>query len=300
MIILELFINAMIAGVLLGGFFAALSIGLSICFGLLDTVNIAHPTFIVAASFCTFILNGFGIDPILAGIIITPLFFVLGWLIYSAYYQFFEKTSAVALRGLAFFFGLLFITEVVLIMVFGVDHRLVNAPYIGESFSALIAGMQFSVPYRLLVAFVVAGILTLGLQLFLDRSFFGRATRAVHQDMMALSLMGVDPVTVKRIAFAIGLGTCGIAGALMIMIVLIVISACLMFSVENAARPGHFDNISQAIWWAVVTLTTVGYGDITPAQRIEQTRFAGIWRTGKNHPQSIAQTFAAPGIVKMP
>lgn len=55
-----------------------------------------------------------------------------------------------------------------------------------------------------------------------------------------------------------------IAGALMIMIVLIVISACLMFSVENAAQPGHFNNIAQAIWWAVVTLTTVGYGDITP------------------------------------
>lgn len=55
-----------------------------------------------------------------------------------------------------------------------------------------------------------------------------------------------------------------IAGALMIMIVLIVISACLMFTVENAAQPGHFENIAQAIWWAVVTLTTVGYGDITP------------------------------------
>lgn len=220
MIILELFINALISGILLGGFFAALSIGLSICFGLLNTVNIAHPTFIVAAAFCTFILNSkFGIDPILAGVIMTPFFFALGLLIYSFYYQFFERTSAEALRGLAFFFGLLFITEVVLIMVFGVDYRLVNAPYIGESFKAELAGMQFALPYRMLVAFVVATIMSLGLQAFLDRSFFGRATRAVHQDMMALSLMGVDPVTVKRIAFGIGLGTCAIAGALMIIVI---------------------------------------------------------------------------------
>lgn len=220
MVFLELLINALIAGILLGGFFAALSIGLSICFGLVDTVNIAHPTFVVAAAFCTFLLNdSFGIDPILAGIIITPFFFALGWVVYSAYYQFFEKSSAEALRGLAFFFGLLFITEVVLIMVFGVDHRLVNAPYIGKSFVTGLAGVEVSVPYRLLAAFVVAGIMTLGLQMFLNRSFFGRAARAVHQDMMALSLMGADPVTVKRITFSIGLATCGMAGALMIIVI---------------------------------------------------------------------------------
>ncbi|MDH3977197.1 MAG: potassium channel family protein [Gammaproteobacteria bacterium] len=55
-----------------------------------------------------------------------------------------------------------------------------------------------------------------------------------------------------------------IAGALLTMLTLIIISACLMFTVENAASPGHFESINQAIWWAVVTLTTVGYGDITP------------------------------------
>lgn len=55
-----------------------------------------------------------------------------------------------------------------------------------------------------------------------------------------------------------------IAGALMTLVVLIVISACLMFSIENAAQPGQFDSVMQAIWWSVVTLTTVGYGDITP------------------------------------
>lgn len=55
-----------------------------------------------------------------------------------------------------------------------------------------------------------------------------------------------------------------IAGALMIMTVITVVSACLMFTVENAAGPGNFESVAQAIWWAVVTLTTVGYGDITP------------------------------------
>tara|TARA_B110000014_G_C20051540_1_gene547042 strand:+ start:192 stop:1088 length:897 start_codon:yes stop_codon:yes gene_type:complete len=216
----ELLLNAIVAGILLGGFFAALSIGLSICFGLLDTVNIAHPTIIVGAAFCTFLLNDMlGIDPILAGLILTPVFFLLGLGIYSLYYQFFEKQSAEALRGLAFFFGLLFIAEVLMIMAFGVDHRLVSAPYIGNSFTTILAGMEFSIPYRLLAAFVVASAMTIGLQVFLSKSFFGRATSAVHQDGMALSLMGVDPVMVKRVAFAIGLATCGLAGALMIIII---------------------------------------------------------------------------------
>lgn len=55
-----------------------------------------------------------------------------------------------------------------------------------------------------------------------------------------------------------------IAGALLIMLTLIIVSACLMFTVENAAHPGRFQSVAEAIWWAVVTLTTVGYGDITP------------------------------------
>ena len=55
-----------------------------------------------------------------------------------------------------------------------------------------------------------------------------------------------------------------IAGAILTLLVLIIISACLMFSIENAAQPGQFGSVSQAIWWSVVTLTTVGYGDITP------------------------------------
>ena len=216
----ELLINALIAGILLGGFFAALSIGLSICFGLLDAVNIAHPTLIVGAAFCTFLLNDLlGIDPIVAGLILTPVFFLLGMGIYSLYYQFFERQSAEALRGLAFFFGLLFIAEVVMIMIFGVDHRLVNAPYIGESFTAIVTGMTFSIPYRLLAAFVIAGLMTLGISYYLNSSYFGRATSAVHQDMMALSLMGADPVMIKRIAFALGIATCGLAGALMIIVI---------------------------------------------------------------------------------
>ena len=127
----DLLINAIVIGILLGGFYAALSIGLSISFGLLDIVNIAHPAFIILGAFVCFIFNSvYGWDPILVGVIFAPAFFLLGTLIYRIYYESFEKTGATALRGLAFFFGVMFIVEVLLIIYFGVDFQMVRAPYI--------------------------------------------------------------------------------------------------------------------------------------------------------------------------
>ncbi len=74
-------------GILLGGFYAALSIGLSISFGMLDIVNIAHPAFIILGAFICFIFNShYGFDPILVGIVFSPAFFILGTLIYRVYY----------------------------------------------------------------------------------------------------------------------------------------------------------------------------------------------------------------------
>ena len=212
----ELLINALVIGILLGGFYAALSIGLSISFGLLDIVNIAHPTFIILGSFICYILNTtYGIDPILTGLLFTPLFFLMGTLIYLIYYERFEKTGAEALRGLAFFFGLLFIVEVALIISFGVDHRLVQAGYI--DFKITFAGIDL--PFRMLIPFLIAMIMTLGLQYYSSKTFFGRAMQAVAQDSLALRLMAVDPAKVKRIAFGISLATCSIAGALMIIVI---------------------------------------------------------------------------------
>ena len=212
----ELLINALVIGVLLGGFYAALSIGLSISFGLLDIVNIAHPAFIILGAFVCFIFNShYGFDPILVGIVFCPVFFILGTLIYRIYYGSFEKTGAEALRGLAFFFGVMFIIEVILIMSFGVDFQMVQAEYI--DYKAQFGNID--IPFRMFVPFVIAMIMTLGLQYFSSRTFFGRAMQAVAQDPLALRLMAIDPARIKRIAFGISLATCSIAGALLVIVI---------------------------------------------------------------------------------
>ena len=118
------------------------------------------------------------------------------------------------LRGLAFFFGLLFVTEVSLILVFGVDYRYVEAAYIGPSIHLGLVDL----PLRMLVPCLVSLALFGVLELFVSRTFLGRAIMAVSQDQLALQLMAADPIRIKRIAFGISIATASIAGALLIII----------------------------------------------------------------------------------
>src|SRR6476646_4786584 len=96
----DLLINAIAAGLLLGGFYAAVTIGVSISFGMLDIVNIAHPGFIILGSYIAYMANTtFGIDPILAAVIVLPAFYLLGSAVYQVYYVAFERRGDEALRG---------------------------------------------------------------------------------------------------------------------------------------------------------------------------------------------------------
>jgi branched-chain amino acid transport system permease protein len=202
-------------GILVGCFYAAVSVGLSVAFGLLDVPHVAHPAFMVLGSYCTYLLVGYGFDPIVAGIALMPAFFVFGVAVYRFYYETFEKRGTEAgVRGLAFFFGVAFIVEVGLILVFGVDQRLVEAPYIGKSLSF----GEIRIPLRLVVAFATALILTGALAAYLSRTFTGRAIKAVAQDEPALRLMGVNPVRIKQWAFGIATAVTAAAGAMLIVV----------------------------------------------------------------------------------
>jgi branched-chain amino acid transport system permease protein len=211
----ELLINAVVSGLLIGGFYAAVALGLSITFGYLEIVNIAHPTFVIFGSYVTYIINlNFGLDPVISGLVFAPVFFILGMALYRFYYTSFEKAGQESLNGLAFFFGLMFTIEVLLILVYGVDYRLVNAPYIGQTWH--LGFVDF--PLRLTVPFLIGTIMALGVYFFLSKTFLGRAIKAVSQDRLALQLMGADPIKVKQYALGIAIATASVAGALLIII----------------------------------------------------------------------------------
>jgi branched-chain amino acid transport system permease protein len=189
---LDLLGNALVSGLLLGGFYASVTIGVSISFGMLDIVNIAHPAFILLGSYIAYIMNS----------------------IYHIYDVSFERRGDTALRGLSFFFGLLFITEVALTLIFGVDYRLVDAIYIGPTLHFGVIDL----PLRLLVPALVSIAMMGALQLYLSRTFIGRAVQAVAQDPLALRLMAADPSRIKRIAFGLSIATASVAGAILIII----------------------------------------------------------------------------------
>ena len=211
----ELLLNAVAAGLLLGGFYAAVSLGISVTFGLLEVANIAHPVFIIAGAYGAYALNtALALDPILAGLLLTPIFYGLGVVIYRIYYVSFEQRGEQSLRGLVFFFGLMFIVEVSLLLVYGVDYRMIETAYIGRS--VLIGPLGISL--RLFVPFVVGIVLTLAVYLFLAKTFYGKAIMGVSQDSLALRLMGADPVHIKTIAFGLGIATASLAGALLLVI----------------------------------------------------------------------------------
>lgn len=212
---LDLFSNAIVSGILLGGFYCAVAVGITIAFGMLDIVNIAHPAFIMAGGFIAYFFNTkFGIDPVLAGIIVAVPAYVVGRLLYRFYYSAFESRGEESLQGLAFFFGLLFIIEVGLMLIFGVDYRSVEAVYIGPTISIGF----ISIPWRLLMPLIVGLGMIAGIMIFLSRTFIGKAILAVSQDELALRLVGGNPIQVKKVAFGLSIATAIIAGALLIVI----------------------------------------------------------------------------------
>ena len=215
MVSFDLLSNAIVSGLLLGGFYAGVAAGATISFGLLDIANIAHPAFVVFGAYCAFVLNErFHLDPVLAAFAVMPVFYGVGWAVYRVYHSAFERRGDDSMRGLAFFFGLMFVGEVVLILTFGVDYRYAEAQYTATTLK--LGPVAF--PLRLVIPFIGSLAILAGAQLFLKRTFTGRAILGVAQDPVALRLIGADPVRLKRIAFALSIALAGAAGALLLVL----------------------------------------------------------------------------------
>lgn len=211
---MDLLLNALASGILLGSIYTALALGLAITFGILHIPNIAHPTLVVVGAFFILFLGRWNIDPLLAALIGLPLFYLLGMVLYVFYAQTFERRGrANVLQSLTLFFGLSLVLEILLVLVFGSELKSIRVPYIGTS----LALGPFVLPYRLLVPAALAPLMILVLWQYFKRTDSGRAIRAVAHDERALSIAGLDPVRVKRHAFGLATATAVVGGAALLL-----------------------------------------------------------------------------------
>ncbi len=211
----DLLLNAVASGIMLGGFYAAVAVGVTIAFGMLDIVNIAHPAFMIIGSFLAYLsINTLGIDPFLSVLVFAVGGFFVGRVFYRGYYHFFERRGDDSLQGLAFFFGVMFIVEISLVLIFGVDYRLIDLPYLAKTYE--IGFVQ--IPLRLAAPCVAGIAMLVAIQLYLSKTFTGRAILAVAQDLEAVRFVGASPIHTKEIAFGIAVGSAIVAGMLLIVI----------------------------------------------------------------------------------
>lgn len=214
MLLLDLGLNALATGIVLGSIYALIAMGLAITFGNLHVPNVAHPAMVVGGSYAALASNSYGIDPLVAGLLWTVPFYVLGLLVYEFYQRSFESRGrGDTMQSLTLFFGLSLIIEVGLVVAFGTDLRSVKAGYIGQAVSLGFV----AVPYRFLLPALLTPVVVVLLRLYLTHTNTGLAIRAVAYEERALHICGLDPAAVKRHAFGIAMSLAALAGAALVV-----------------------------------------------------------------------------------
>jgi branched-chain amino acid transport system permease protein len=206
-----IWLNQIIQGVLLGGYYALIACGLSFMFGVMRIINLAHGDLAVLAAFLVWaIVDRSGMSPFLALAIVLPAMGALGWLLQRAMLE--RSLRAGVLVPLLTTFGLGIVIQNLLFEQFGADTRSL-APAIGDlAFDSWSIGSQIYVSHLAGLIFAVAVALLGGLQLFLLHTSLGRAIRATAEDPDTAELVGVDARSVYAAAAAISVMTVAIAG----------------------------------------------------------------------------------------
>jgi branched-chain amino acid transport system permease protein len=203
------FIQATAFGLLIGGVYALFASGLTLIFGVMKVINIAHGALLILGAFLTFtIWDELGIDPLAAILITTPAMFAFGWLLYNTLVR--PLRGAPLSSTVLLTFGLALVFEAVMGIVWGNQSRSARPSYFDQSFD--IAGIVL--PKAQVYACVVAILVLTLLYLFLTRTWTGRAIRAASANVQGASLVGVNIAGVSALTFAVGVATVGAAGSM--------------------------------------------------------------------------------------
>ena len=204
-------LQALLDGLMLGGVYAVISIGLTLVFGVVSIVNFAQAQFLMLGMYVAwFAWRYLGLDPLLGSLLAFAVVFVVGWFMQQWLIRRVLKAPEVAQIFLTV--GILIVLENGALIVFSSEFKSVQTPYQNESLEW--GGLLINLPYA--IAFAAAAVAGLVVWWVLARTWWGRSVRATAQDPMAARLVGIDPDRIYRLALGLGVGLTAFGGAIIL------------------------------------------------------------------------------------
>ena len=203
--------QAILSGILVGGVYGVLSVGLSLAFGVMRIVNFAHGELVMYGMYAGVIASrDFGIDPLW----ILPVSFLLTAVVGMLQYQivFRRFVGAATLQQLLAAIGCALVLQMIIQLIFGADARTAVSVFTGQY---IVMG-PFFLSQAQIVAFVIAALATVGVELLLRATAWGTAVRAVADDLEAAEVVGVNSQVINIGAFALAAGLAGMAGTVLV------------------------------------------------------------------------------------
>lgn len=209
---MSILIQALIDGILIGGVYAAIGLGLSLAYGVMGVVNWAHGEVLMVSMFLSYYLTKFaGFDPYLTALVNIVVLGALGFVLQKVVFNKLINRGKAAWRDILLFTaGMSMALQALFNLLFGAEVKSVETKYSGMLH---LGNMLFSTPK--LISFLLAALCCVGLYFFIQRSEMGRSLRATSQDRVTAQLMSINANLVYCIAFAISLGIVGLSGALL-------------------------------------------------------------------------------------
>lgn len=209
----QLVAQSIVSGILLGGIYGLVALGLALAFGVLNVLNVAHGELLMLGGYLAFFaFTRWGLDPFVSLPLVFIVMFGVGILLYLGLFRFVTKAEIHTRikNSLLVSFGLALALQALAVRFFTADERTISTAYSSEAFTL----GSIRIPIVRLAGLVVAVIAALGLEWILSRTRFGKALRATSEDWTRAALTGIDVRRVYQIAFAISAALAAIAGSM--------------------------------------------------------------------------------------
>ena len=231
--------RAIIDGILVGGVYALMAVGLTLIFGVLDIINIAQGVLVILGAYLSYSLSTKAHIDLFVGLLITvPAMFAIGVVIHWAFIRRLRGTERTSMTLLVTY-AVALIIEGILYKVYGADNVSLNASYTTSSLHVF----GFYLPWIFIYGFLLAVVLVLAIYALLYRTRFGRSVRATMQDETAARLVGIDVNRVAALTFGIGVAVTAVGG--------------MLYGATNSFNPNSgYDLISRLL--AIIILGGLG------------------------------------------